>query len=515
MPSATAHDELPAQSGETVGSLLTGAPLFALLLAMTFLARAASLGNPDYHVDETFYLLVGDAMHHGAVPYVDIWDRKPPGLFAFYWLLAGFAPSVLSYQIAAIGFVTATAWLIVRIASRWADRIGAALAGVIYIAWLQPLLGGGGQAPVFYNLFVVAAVLLLVRRSERREGPAHFGEAVLAALLCGIAVTFKPTAVFEGTFVVLALTAVEWQRATDWRRTAILFAAMGTAAALPTLLFAGWYGVHGQLPAYVQATIESNFHKTPARAAVFWVTVRYLAALTFLLVAGAALGLGKALEARRSPAFNRLMLSWLVAALAGFLAVPNFYSHYALPLVPVLAVLSAPYFAFRPLGLVLAALSLGWALVLGQSFQLRESWQARAQFERVAAVIRANMPTSRLYVFDGSPWLYAATSARLPSRFVFPEHLMMQTEAKAIGADPIAELGRVLAAKPEVIVAADFPRPDGNPRAFALLRQTLNQDYTFVCRLPGRNFERPYHVLIFASTKHPDRSSCLPSGPEQ
>ncbi|MGJ3625795.1 hypothetical protein AB5I41_00100 [Sphingomonas sp. MMS24-JH45] len=37
-----------------------------------------------------YYLLVGDRLFHGALPYVDVWDRKPVGLFlvfaAIRWL---------------------------------------------------------------------------------------------------------------------------------------------------------------------------------------------------------------------------------------------------------------------------------------------------------------------------------------------------------------------------------------------------------------------------------------------
>jgi hypothetical protein len=43
--------------------------LFALV-AMAF--RVVQFGNPIVHVDDQFYLLVGDRMWRGAVPYVDI-----------------------------------------------------------------------------------------------------------------------------------------------------------------------------------------------------------------------------------------------------------------------------------------------------------------------------------------------------------------------------------------------------------------------------------------------------------
>uniref|UniRef100_UPI001C08B440 hypothetical protein n=1 Tax=Acinetobacter baumannii TaxID=470 RepID=UPI001C08B440 len=54
---------------------------FLILLMFAVAVRARDFGNPSIHVDEQFYLLVGDRMLHGALPYLDIWDRKPIGLF--------------------------------------------------------------------------------------------------------------------------------------------------------------------------------------------------------------------------------------------------------------------------------------------------------------------------------------------------------------------------------------------------------------------------------------------------
>lgn len=55
-----------------------------LLLIAAFVTRGALFGNPLVHSDEGFYPLVGDRMMHGAWPFVDIFDRKPVGLFLIF-----------------------------------------------------------------------------------------------------------------------------------------------------------------------------------------------------------------------------------------------------------------------------------------------------------------------------------------------------------------------------------------------------------------------------------------------
>lgn len=483
----------------------------AALLAFTLFARFNALGDPDYHVDETFYLLVGEAMHHGAAPYVDIWDRKPPGLFAFFWLLAGISTSVLTFQIAALAFTAATAWLVHYIALRCVDRVGALLAGLTYIAWLQPLLGGGGQSPVFYNLLVVAAVALLVRGLDPLQAPAPRRDAIAAALLCGIAVTFKPTTVFEGAFIVLAFTWREWTGTRSAASTLRLFLPMAVAATLPTAAGVGWYVSHGHFGAYWQATVISNFHKGRAIPEVFAHTVRFLLLLGLPLTASALLGQIRMRQEQGSTPFARLLRLWLLAALIGFLAVPNFYSHYALALVPVLAVAAAPWFAHWLVGRGVAILSILWALHYGQTFDFGKAGQSAQRFDRVTQVVRANMPHGTLYIHDGPPWLYHTASAKLPGRFVFPEHLSMATEAGAIGVDPVSELARILAGKPDVIVLTDTVKPDYNRATFALLQKEVERHYTPVCTLPGKDFEHEFTFHVLSRSPNPDRSAC-PAG---
>src|SRR5438874_1960984 len=77
-----------------------------LLLLTAFAAALATriwlFGDPVIQVDEQFYLLAGDRILQGAIPYVDIWDRKPIGIFLLYAgirMLGG--EGIYQYQLAA------------------------------------------------------------------------------------------------------------------------------------------------------------------------------------------------------------------------------------------------------------------------------------------------------------------------------------------------------------------------------------------------------------------------------
>src|ERR1700712_1739553 len=139
----------PALNKTNAIERLTGWRLLALLTLIAIVVRWQTFGNPVGGFDEQFYLVVGDRMLQGAIPYVDIFDRKPIGLFLIFWfirLLGG--EGTIQTQIIACLFVVVTAMLIHRLARRIAPAGGALASSVAYILWLNFLEGEGSQAPV-------------------------------------------------------------------------------------------------------------------------------------------------------------------------------------------------------------------------------------------------------------------------------------------------------------------------------------------------------------------------------
>ncbi|HEY6869481.1 MAG TPA: hypothetical protein VI199_06960, partial [Novosphingobium sp.] len=222
----------------------------ALLAVVALVLRWSTFGDPDLAADETFYHTVGLAMHHGALPYVDVWDRKPLGLFILYWAITGISPAPLAYQIAACVSATLTAFTIGAIVRGWSGPQGSVLAGVAYLAWLTPLFGFGGQSPVFYNLLIACAALLVLRAKPALASGRRSGRAGLAMLLAGAAITIKSSAVFEGAWLGLVCVAAARQsnrpmiwivaRAANW-------ALLGAA---PSLVIALYYAVIGHWPEF-------------------------------------------------------------------------------------------------------------------------------------------------------------------------------------------------------------------------------------------------------------------------
>jgi hypothetical protein len=229
-----------------------------ILLSLTLITRAWIFGNPVIGIDEQFYLLAGDRLLHGALPYVDIWDRKPIGLFLIYALASRiFANPVIGYQMLASLSVALTSWILFTIARRFTGFAAALGAAAAYPAWLLVFAGVGGQSPIFYNLPMVAGaamILTIIARPDDRH-ISRRGCAIM--LLCGIALQIKYSAIFDGMFFGLTLLWAGWKR--GWTAPRLGLNGLGWigCALAPTIAAWAAYAVMGHGDAFVQANFRS------------------------------------------------------------------------------------------------------------------------------------------------------------------------------------------------------------------------------------------------------------------
>lgn len=477
------------------------AAVAAVLVLAAFAIRCAQFGNPLIHVDENFYLLVGDRMLHGALPYVDIWDRKPVGLFMLFAairLLGG--DGIVQYQVVATLFAAATAFVVARMAAPMAGLKAATVAGVVYLLLLGLVGGTGGQAPVFYNLFVAGAAWATLIASTRPGVSAgqirRYGAVAMS--LIGVAMQVKYTAVFEGVFLGVALMWASWCASERLNRLALDTALWIGLALTPTLAALAWYVWLGHADAFLYANFLSIGDRSGAspdellhRLAKAW---KALHIPLFAVVLAALLESWRRFTA--GPATFRFALIWLAAAFGGYLAFGTYFDHYALPLFVPLAVACAPLFAYRryhfgAIAATLMLLSGGIAnAVIIQKIQLKRGHQAE-----MTALVDAIRPRLKgcLYVWNGDPMLYHLTGSCLPTRYPFAGHLNLLRENGAIGVDQATEVRRILATRPSVIVDHQPAARDFNFEVVAIVQAELKRAYRPVKSVPLRRT----HLVVY------------------
>jgi hypothetical protein len=464
---------------------VTRAAIVVSLLAVAVITRAGRIGDPAIHMDEQFYLLVADRIWHGALPYVDIWDRKPILLFLIYAALRPLsADGIVAYQIGALSFATGTAYVIVLIARRFANPAGAWLAGVAYLIYLPLLSGAGGQSPVFYNLFMALGALEVIRAGETADGAGVWRHGLRCMMWAGLAIQLKYTAAFEGVGfgVWLMMLLIRRNGGVDARAVEQIALWIATALA-PTLLALAAYVLIGHGQEFVQANFLSIFAKRhvpdESSAPFLRYTLEQLAPLL-------AIAIPSALKARRDGAPGapwRFLALWIGFAVVGFTAIGNFYDHYALPLLVPMIVLCAPLLG-TPFGAAAALALFGCCAAVSvgvPTTRLRDIHRTN-----IAALVEAARPYAArgcLYLNDGPSIVYLLTHSCLPTRYIFPEHLNNADEAEAT--DAARAMAALLASHPSAILVADKPTVHArNATTAAMLETALTHDYRRVAVLP-------------------------------
>ena len=465
------------------------------LLLLALLLRAGTLGDPLHGFDEQFYLLVGDRMVHAqALPMVDIFDRKPLGLFLIAAAAClGPGDPLIPFQLLALGAATGTACLIHALVRRSAGLRAAWGGASLYLAWLAFLENDGAQAQVFMNAFMGFAAWLTARAVAGPRLPvAHASAAMLSA---GLALQIKPSCVFEAVFFGLALLWCAHREGTRTRRLAGLALLWIAAGLLPSLAAFAAYAALGHAPAFLFAQFVSPLAKLPDPAGVTRVGALQIAAILALpaILAGMA---PRALTAQ-ARAERRFVYAWLAAALLGLAAWGVFTSpqYAAGALLPLAVAAGYGFESARARWLPPLVALVGVAASEVVTLEVRHTRGGPAE---AALLARAAQPRHGgcLFVYDGPPALNRLTHSCLLSRYIFPGHLNMANEASArsLGVDPVAETRRILAQHPETIVDSWPGYSLGNRATHAVLAAALARDYrlAFALRLPHGKMKLVY-----------------------
>jgi hypothetical protein len=450
---------------------LRGGGLLLSYLVFAVILRCITFGDPVLHIDEQFYLLVGDRMLHGSIPYVDIWDRKPIGLFILYAAMRALGgDGVIQYQLVALGFAVATALTINRLARKIASPEAAWWTGLLYLPYLSLFGCFGGQSPVFYNLPVALAALLMCRVVEKQR---LLVDGLLAMLLIGIAIQIKYTVVFEGAAFGIALLYLGWKAGWSVARICLTGLLWCGVALSPTILAVAVYEWIGHGPAFIQANFLSFFGRHQDQLPALMRLGKEALLLT---------PLGMAIYFDQSPSspVKTFLRYWAGAAVAGFLIFGTYLDHYTAPLLVPLTVIAAPGLGWQVGRKVVTALAVlvsgigAFANTLDQHYLFGN----RNEVASATSAIRLHLAGGCFYMFEGDdPILYETTNSCLVSRFVFPQHLASTMEAGALGVSQVAEERKVLARRPTVIMTGGDGMRLENPAVVAVISAELRRDY--------------------------------------
>ncbi len=447
------------------------------LLLVVIATRALWFGDPVADFDEQIYSLIGWRMTQGDLPYADLWDRKPIGLFAIFalshWL---FGPGPMAYQAVAALFAMAGAWLVYLLSQDLVDRASATVAGALYLMLIAAYGIYSAQSEVFH----IPLMLLMLWLVKDWRRPDATRRALAAMLVGGLALQVKYTVLPQCAFFGAYALYGEWRRGANLRRLAGVAAAFAALGLLPTVFVAALFIRWGEFDAFWFANFVSFFDRAASPTGRF---PRLLAVGVIPLATFVGLGLYAAfrLNTPRDWRIYGLFVGWAIAALATVLLPATTYLYYYAALAPAAVLVALPVIdrtapaKWIPAALLVAAML--WILNLPDRFQI--SVIERTTEQRLAGAVAPHVGTQNdcLYVFDGPTSLYHETGSCLPTRFVYADHLNNALESKSLGVSQPAEISRILAARPGVIVTASRPVTVPCEKCLALIGEATARDY--------------------------------------
>lgn len=322
---------------------------FAALLLLSLAAGAALLApllTYPFGRDQGAFACVADVIARGGVPYRDVWEMKPPGIFYLFWAsFAVFGRSTLAPRLLDLLWTLATGvtiWALGRrLLSSWVGMAGAFFFLVRYVAGHS--FWNTTQCEGFASLPLTLAALMLLAAEERRSG----WRAAACGALVALAVLLKFTLAI---FLLLPCTALlaaqrEPLRPRLARGASYLLGCLAALAGAAVLL---WQA--GALSDMVEIVLLWNAKysglEVPAAYApsLPYQTVKFLVgtphSLLFPIGLLALVGVAGLARGREAGRMRWLLPTWAVTMMAAVWIQGKYYTYHWLPLLPPLGLLA-------------------------------------------------------------------------------------------------------------------------------------------------------------------------------
>lgn len=319
--------------------------LFAVL-ALIILTQAnpgTELPNRDYG----FYAYIGKQIVKGQLPYLDVWESKPPAIF----YLNAFALRLgrgLRWGIWLVEFgflfaaISASYYLLKKL---WG--VAPALFGIFVWLWgMDFTLQGGNYTEEYPLLFHFLALILLLNLTQN---PKQRLLNLSLGLLFSISFLFRPNnAIVEAVTILVFGITLLWKRDFKAFFTAVFWVTLGII--IPLAVTSAYFAYHGLFQAMLEASILYNLTYSAtdlSTSSPLKVGFEFLNLAAWIGLVGYLLLIAKIKDILKSPHLPLYIALLIGMPAAVFLSDPakRNYGHYFMNWLPFIGVLSA--FAFH------------------------------------------------------------------------------------------------------------------------------------------------------------------------
>jgi hypothetical protein len=223
--------------------------MLAILAWFWVVGVAVLLTTFSFGRDQSIYATVGQGMLSGQVPYRDLWDFKPPGIFVVFALAEGLfghsmaAPRLLE----ALGLLLMAAAM-ASLSKRWFGGVLPGLLGAVIAATvhLQLDFWHSGQPESFGGMLTIFALWCATKPTAPHRWVLWWG---LAGAMLAAATLMKPP--LGGSALVLAAYLARQHLGTTRKWAIRGLVGLGLGGVLVGLVCLLWFWAKGGLPALV------------------------------------------------------------------------------------------------------------------------------------------------------------------------------------------------------------------------------------------------------------------------
>lgn len=453
--------------------------LTCLLFLWTLLLRFATFFKSVIDWDESLYILIADRWLSGNLPYIEVWDHKPIGIYTiFASALYLFGRSIISVRIAAIIFISLTSLILYLIGIELTGKKNSGIAAsVLYPVYSLGLGGAAANTEPFFSLFNMLGLLLLLKVLREELSTRRLLLMVAGAgIAFGITLQIKYIVIFEIAYFTIAFIPLKMRKrssmtAWQWISSGLVFS---TTLLAPTAIALLYYLHSGYLNEFIYSNFKANQQHIEMRTLLGmfipfarsmekwsnWVNVLLVLSALGIAIPHILPGRGKGIRAERG--FLTFLLLWLVVSLLECWLTFKFYPHYYLVTIPPLCLLAG--YSFYRVGIneissrrvVLLCLVISFVQlshIFATSSKWILGWKKKDRITQVANYLEENIsPQDFIYVVNDQPIYYFLTRARIPTRYAFPPFLIDPHFSKVAGIDYRNEIDHILSLNPKYIL---------------------------------------------------------------
>jgi len=438
---------------------LVDAAIAVLAIALGAVLLSPFLSYP-FGRDHGVFATAADILSRGGVPYLNIWDVKPPGIFYLYQAsFSLFGRSMAAPRILDLIWTLATATAVYVLGRRLFRHWTAIAAAVFFLVRYVAGFGywNSAQPDGFASLPLSLAAMALLTAEHRRS----LWVASLAGTLTGVAMLLKPTlGIFILMPVIAAMTNPQDSVGTRVGRASIYIIGCFLVIGGAVLLIWQAGALRDTNAILIQWNLAYSHLRHPLAQAsnpiiqtsrfIFGLPRHYLFPVGLLAIIGAF----DLLTRPNSGRMRGLTLGWTLSMMASVWLQGKFYTYHWLPVLPPFALLAAqgldaikvglrqnfPQRAARAIAIsgasMLIALlglaywsSLQWPIrvllkVTGpnavvERFGRRGDFSLAADAAVASSIKGGTEPSDSIFVWGFEPLIYFLADRRPASRFIY------------------------------------------------------------------------------------------------